>query len=153
MSERVLSGAPASPGLAIGHARVLSHPSEVPARDPGPTREPAAEVEHALKALRQAAAELEAIAAALRDDGRPDDAEIVETGALMAADPLLESAAQRVPFGGGQDTRQHVERDQPLLRVRLAIDRKGDADAAEQELGFAPPIVEDVVGNLGEPAP
>ena len=92
MSERVLSGAPASPGLAIGHARVLSPPSEVPACDPGPTRETAAEAEHAREALRQAAAELERIAAALRDDGRPDDAEIVETGALMAADPLLEAA-------------------------------------------------------------
>jgi phosphoenolpyruvate-protein kinase (PTS system EI component) len=92
MGERVLSGAPASPGLAIGHARVLSHPSEVPARDPGPTRDPAAEAEHAREALRQAASELAGIAAALREDGRPDDAEIVETGALMAADPLLESA-------------------------------------------------------------
>jgi phosphoenolpyruvate-protein kinase (PTS system EI component) len=101
MSERVLSGAPASPGLAIGHARVLSHPSELPARDPGPTREPAAEAEHALEALRQAAAELEGIAAALRDDGRPDDAEIVETGALMAADPLLESAVSTAVMDHG----------------------------------------------------
>ena len=92
MSERVLSGAPASPGLAIGHARVLSHPSEDPARDPVPRREAAAEAEHAREALRQAAAELDGIAAALREDGRPDDAEIVETGALMAADPLLEAA-------------------------------------------------------------
>jgi phosphoenolpyruvate-protein kinase (PTS system EI component) len=92
MSERVLSGAPASPGLAIGHARVLSHPSEVPARDPGPTREPAAEADHACEALRQAAAELERIAASLRGDGRPDEAGIVETGALMAADPLLDAA-------------------------------------------------------------
>jgi multiphosphoryl transfer protein len=92
MSERVLSGAPASPGLAIGHARVLSDPSQDPARDPGPTRDAAAEAEHARESLRQAAAELEGIAAALREDGRPDDAEIVETGALMAADPLLESA-------------------------------------------------------------
>jgi phosphoenolpyruvate-protein kinase (PTS system EI component) len=92
MSERVLSGAPASPGLAIGHARVLFHPSEVPARDPGPTREPAAEAEHARAALREAATELERIAASLRADGLADDAGIVETGALMAADPLLESA-------------------------------------------------------------
>ena len=92
MSERVLSGAPASPGLAIGHARVLFHPSEVPTRDPGPTREPAAEAQHARAALREAAAELERIAASLRADGLADDAEIVETGALMAADPLLESA-------------------------------------------------------------
>jgi multiphosphoryl transfer protein len=92
VGERVLSGAPASPGLAIGHAWILSHPSEEPARDPGPTRDPAAEAAYAREALRQAAAELEGIAAALREDGRTDDAEIVETGALMAADPLLESA-------------------------------------------------------------
>ena len=92
MSERVLSGAPASPGLAIGQARVLSHPSEGPARDPGPTRPPEAEAEHARGALRRAAEELEQIAAGLRDDGRSEDAEIVATGALMAADPLLASA-------------------------------------------------------------
>ena len=90
MSERVLSGAPASPGLAIGHARVLSNPSEGPARDPLPT--PEAEAEHARHALRQAASELEQIAARLREQGRADDAEIVETGALMAADPVLEAA-------------------------------------------------------------
>jgi phosphoenolpyruvate-protein kinase (PTS system EI component) len=92
MSERVLSGAPASPGLAIGRARVLTAPSGASARDPGPTRAPEAEAEHAREALREAASELEAIGARLRDDGRPDEAEIVETGALMAADPLLESA-------------------------------------------------------------
>ena len=90
MGERVLSGAPASPGLAIGHARVLSHPSEGTARDPLPT--PEAEAEHAGNALRQAAAELEQIAAQLREQGRGDDAEIVATGALMAADPVLEAA-------------------------------------------------------------
>jgi phosphoenolpyruvate-protein kinase (PTS system EI component) len=102
MSERVLSGAPASPGLAIGHARVLFHPSEAPARDPRPTREPAAEAQHAREALREAAAELERIAAALRDDGLPDDAEIVETGALMAADPLLESAVSAAVIERGR---------------------------------------------------
>jgi multiphosphoryl transfer protein len=102
MSERVLSGAPASPGLAIGHARVLSHPSELPARDPGPTRPPAAEAEHAREALRQAAAELERIAAGLRDDGRDEEAEIVETGALMAADPLLDSAVSAAVMNQGR---------------------------------------------------
>ena len=44
------------------------------------------------EALRRPRRELERIAAALRDEGRPDDAEIVETGALMAADPLLDAA-------------------------------------------------------------
>lgn len=102
MSERVLSGAPASPGLAIGHARVLFHPSEVPARDPGATREPAAEAQYAREALREAAAELERIATSLRADGRDDDAEIVETGALMAADPLLESAVSAAVIERGR---------------------------------------------------
>ena len=92
MSERVLRGAPTSPGLAIGRARVLSHPSEDAARDPLPPGEAAAEAERASDALRQAAAELERIAAQLREQGRHDDAEIVETGALMAADPMLDSA-------------------------------------------------------------
>ena len=92
MSERVLRGAPTSPGLAIGRARVLSHPSEDAARDPLPPGEATAEAERASDALRQAAAELERIAAQLREQGRHDDAEIVETGALMAADPMLDSA-------------------------------------------------------------
>ena len=92
MSERVLSGAPASPGLAIGHARVLSDPSGEPAREPVPAARADAEAEHARESLRLAAAELEEIAARLRERGRGDEAEIVETGALMAADPLLESA-------------------------------------------------------------
>jgi phosphoenolpyruvate-protein kinase (PTS system EI component) len=92
MSERVLSGAPASPGLAIGRARVLSPPSEAPPRDPVTAGDTPAEAERALAALERAAAELEGIAAALREQGRGDDAEIVETGALMAADPVLSSA-------------------------------------------------------------
>ena len=67
-------------------------------------------------------------------------------------DPLLEPGAQVVPFGGGQNARQDVERDQPLLRVGLAIDREGDADPAEQQFRLAPPVVEHVGRNLGEPA-
>ena len=92
MSERVLSGAPASPGLAIGRARVLSHPSEDPARGPLSVGDARSEAERATAALREAAADLERIAARLREQGRDDDAEIVETGAVMAADPTLDTA-------------------------------------------------------------
>jgi phosphoenolpyruvate-protein kinase (PTS system EI component) len=91
MSERVLSGAPASPGLAIGRARVLSHPLEETARAPLSAGEAEAEAGRASDALREAAAELERIGSDLREQGRDDDAEIVETGALMAADPMLDS--------------------------------------------------------------
>jgi phosphoenolpyruvate-protein kinase (PTS system EI component) len=92
MGERVLSGAPASPGIASGRARVLAHPLEASGHGTPPSRDPASEAAHAREALRRAGAELEAIAARLRDEGRTGDAEIVETGALMAADPVLESA-------------------------------------------------------------
>ena len=103
MSERVLRGAPASPGLAAGLARVLFHPSGASARSPVPEADRGAEAERARRALAEAAAELQRIGASLRESGRVDEAEIVETGALMAADPLLESAVttavldQRVP--------------------------------------------------------
>ena len=92
MSERVLRGAPASPGLAAGHARVLFPPSGVSAREPVPEGELEAEAARARGALVEAATELQRIGASLREGGRDDEAEIVETGALMAADPLLESA-------------------------------------------------------------
>ncbi len=67
-------------------------------------------------------------------------------------DALLEPGAQDVPFGRGENARQHVEGDEPLLRVRFAIDREGDADAAEQDLGLASAVAEHVGRHLGEPA-
>ena len=92
MSERVLRGAPASPGLAAGHARILPSPSGMSARAPVPDAELDAEAERARRALAGAASELEGIGAGLRESGRDQEAEIVETGALMAADPALEAA-------------------------------------------------------------
>ena len=92
MSERVLSGAPASPGLAAGHARVLAEPSGASAREPVPEAELETEAARARAARADAGAEVEGIAAGLRDSGRDEEAEIVETGALMAADPVLEAA-------------------------------------------------------------
>jgi phosphoenolpyruvate-protein kinase (PTS system EI component) len=100
MSERVLRGAPASPGLAAGHARVLHHLFGASARQPVPEAELEAEAERARDALAQAASELERIAARLRDSGRGEEAEIVETGALMAADPVLEAAVRAAVLEG-----------------------------------------------------
>ena len=59
-------------------------------------------------------------------------------------DALLEAAPHDVPFLGGDDARNDVERDQALLRLGVAIDRKGDADAAEQELRLAAAEIEHV---------
>ena len=94
MSERVLRGAPASPGLAAGHARVLLSPSVAPARKPEPEPEIEHEAKRARHALERAAAELQQIAGGLRASGRDQEADIVETGALMAADPVLEMAVE-----------------------------------------------------------
>lgn len=103
--ERVLRSAPASPGLAAGHARILSPPSGTSARSPVEDGEIEVEAGRAQSALHGACAELERIAADLRGSGRSDEAEIVETGALMAADPALEETVRaaiqerRLPAG------------------------------------------------------
>ena len=52
MGERVLRGAPASPGLAIGRARVLALPRRIP-REQLPAAQPPAEAERAIAALRR----------------------------------------------------------------------------------------------------
>ena len=67
------------------------------------------------------------------------------------AHPLLQPAPDQVPFARRDDAGQHVERDQPLGRIGVAIDREGDADAPENELGLAPAVVEDIGRNAGEP--
>ena len=77
--------------------------------------------------------------------------DVAEVG-VDRLDALLQPAAQRVPFLRRQDARDDVERDQPLLGVGLAIDREGDADAAEQQLGFLAAIVQHVGADIAEPA-
>lgn len=96
MSEQVLSGIPASPGTAAGAVRLLD-PPPLPDGATVALAERAAERERAGEALRGAAAELEGVAGALRAEDRGSEAEIVETGVLMAADPsLLEAVSKRV---------------------------------------------------------
>ena len=71
MAERVLRGVPASPGVAVGRARVLDAPAEAPAHGPGPTRAPAAEAERAPPPSRRPRRELDALAARLRAAAAP----------------------------------------------------------------------------------
>jgi multiphosphoryl transfer protein len=89
MAEEVLSGSAASPGIGAGPAHLLD-PRVV---DDGscavPLSERSAELERAETALSDAAAAVKAVARTLQDQGRAEDAEIVETGALLAADPTL----------------------------------------------------------------
>ena len=93
MPERTLAGVPAAPGLAAGEARIRDRPPSS-ARATVPPDRRAAEVERAERALNAAAAELAALGERLRPT-RPSEAEIVETGALMAADPTLRDAVAR----------------------------------------------------------
>jgi phosphoenolpyruvate-protein kinase (PTS system EI component) len=87
MTAEPLQGIPASPGVGVGAVRRLAAPVAEGERVPDELRP--AEIERALHALDAAAEELDGLAARLRGEGRADDAEIVETGALMARDPGL----------------------------------------------------------------
>src|SRR3954464_5389154 len=92
-SSRVFQGVPASPGVATGHAVVLSSPVPVSAQsEPFDPRRAALRVDEALDAV---ADELRAVAERLRDRGRADEAEIVGIGALIADDPALRADARR----------------------------------------------------------
>jgi phosphoenolpyruvate-protein phosphotransferase len=92
MMREALHGVPASPGIGVGRARRLAAPVSAGERVPVELRP--VEIERAQRGLEAAAAELEVLAARMRADGRAADAEIVETGALMARDPGLAAGVQ-----------------------------------------------------------
>jgi len=94
MAEQTLRGLPASPGLAIGCARVLG--GAAVARDTVPDERRPAEVERAHAALRAAAAELEALAERVGGE----EAEIIRAGVLMAGDPVLVDDVERAVLDG-----------------------------------------------------
>src|SRR2546423_8402135 len=93
MAGGVMGGLPAAPGIAAGGARVLI-PPELTAGGPLPPERRAAELERAQRALEAAAVELDAIAARLRSVGRSAEADVVETGVLMATDPSLKKEVE-----------------------------------------------------------
>jgi phosphoenolpyruvate-protein kinase (PTS system EI component) len=93
MTEQLLPGLAASPGMAAGCAVVLDAPTAAEETVPLTDRPAAALL--ATGALQAAADELEELARTLAADGLSDDAQIVEAGALMARDPALEAAVER----------------------------------------------------------
>ncbi len=102
MFERILRGLAASPGVGDGPAHLLDpKPS-----DDGPATVPLSErpdaSARAAAALDRAAAQVSALAERLRGEGRADDAEIVETGSLLAADPALRDAVRTRIMDDGQ---------------------------------------------------
>jgi len=126
MAERVLRGAPASPGLAAGAARVLDAPrGRAPTLAPG---ERTAEAKLVKTALRAAGEEIARLAERLRGHGRPDEADIVATGALMAADPALAADAEAAVFDGGHAASEAIQ---------LAVERHAAAIAALDDPNLA----------------
>jgi multiphosphoryl transfer protein len=100
MGERLLQGLPASPGIAAGPARVLARGDvDAVALPEGDRPE---ELERARSALAAASAELAAVAARLRGAGGGDEADIVETGVLMAEDPALVGELGRAVLEAGR---------------------------------------------------
>jgi multiphosphoryl transfer protein len=98
MAEQRLTGLPGAPGTAAGRARVLEALRAEPGAVPSAGR--AAELDRARGALETARIELEALAARLHTDGRADEADVVATGAMMAADPALDAAVERRTAAG-----------------------------------------------------
>ncbi len=92
MAQLALRGVPAGPGRAAGRASVARAATPLAAHPPIPPAQRGAELDRAALALQRAAVELTTMADRLRANGRADEAEIVDTGALMAADPALEQA-------------------------------------------------------------
>ncbi|HEY2599879.1 MAG TPA: putative PEP-binding protein [Candidatus Dormibacteraeota bacterium] len=96
-SERTLSGVTAAPGVAVGPAMVVDPSS---AADGQTDFDRGAELMRARGALAAAATELQSIADGLRKGGRAGEADIVETGVLMAQDPGLHAALERLLNAG-----------------------------------------------------
>ncbi|HKW70496.1 MAG TPA: phosphoenolpyruvate--protein phosphotransferase [Candidatus Dormibacteraeota bacterium] len=92
--EIVLLGVSAAPGVTIGPAVVLGR------NDSRRTHE-AYDVESARQALKHVASDLEQLASHLRTDGRGDESEIIEAGALMALDPELTARVQTLIADSG----------------------------------------------------
>ena len=88
MSEQALRGVSAAPGIASGEAVVLDRPRPLARVGVAPAAR-GREAERARAALHASAAELQDIASRLRESGRDGEADIVETGVLMAADTTL----------------------------------------------------------------
>jgi phosphoenolpyruvate-protein phosphotransferase len=99
--ERMLRGVSAAPGVACGKAVVLDRAGAHEQKTIRPADRPA-ELARARHALEVVAEEMEQIALRLRDAGRHPEADIVETGALMAGDPGLAARVETLVMKSGR---------------------------------------------------
>ena len=100
MAERALRGVGAAPGVAVGPAIVLDRVG-ARAGHAIPVDRRSVELGRARTALATAADELEHIATRLQTEGRREEADIVETGVLMAQDPTLIARIESLVIDSG----------------------------------------------------
>lgn len=107
---RELRGTPAAPGVAVAAPWVHR-----PAPIDGPASLPLAD------AAAAAAAEIGALATRLRDHGREAEAEILDAQSLMAADPALHHAAERLIASGADPAAAIVQAGEAVAATFEAI--------------------------------
>ncbi len=112
----VITGVPAAPGRAVGRSWTR-RPVDAAHRNGGAGGDQAARARLLLAAV---ADDFNGLADRLREEQRTAEAEIVETGALIAADPELEAAAVTRAEGGhvcGAGDRGRGRRDGARARI------------------------------------
>jgi phosphoenolpyruvate-protein phosphotransferase len=156
MGELALSGVSAAPGITHGPAFVLDRArGHAVARVAGPGR--TSEKARAREALERVAANLDALAATMRAEGRREEAEIVETGVLMALDPELAGRVEALVLETGLDAAEALREatrqvalelsslDDPMLAQRADDVRSIGRRAAEQVEGISRPSTRGVL--------
>jgi phosphoenolpyruvate-protein kinase (PTS system EI component) len=156
MGELAVRGVSAAPGVATGRAVVLDRVGAQRARIVPPD-DRAAELDRARHSLEVVAMEMEQIASGLREGGRNEEADIVETGALMAADPGLAERVETLVMDSGrpaadalreaaeESAQQLAELADPVLAERADDVRSLGRRAAARANGVKPGAISGVL--------
>jgi phosphoenolpyruvate-protein phosphotransferase len=161
--ERILHGVSAAPGMAVGRATLVAIVSAPSGEQPVSAANRTAELIKARQALASAAADLQSIADSLRTAGRVEEADIIETGVLMAHDPSLEASLERLVTESGMSAqaalrdaaeasaRELASLDDPMLAERAedvrSLGRRAAARAAGVSKNLSGGVL--VADNLG----
>jgi phosphoenolpyruvate-protein phosphotransferase len=119
MSHGVITGFAASPGRAAGPA-VLLGPAKGDSAASLPAEERAAELEMASRALEATAGQIEGIAEELRAAGREVEADVVDTGAQMARDPMLAAEVNQLVMAEGRPAPAAIVEASESIAAQLA---------------------------------
>ena len=162
MGERALRGVSAAPGVAFGKAVVVDQSPAQSARTIAlPDR--SGELERARHSLSLVAAEMMQIASGLREAGRHEEADIIETSVMMAGDPGLDANVEGLIIQTGrpaaaalidateESARQLAELADPLLAERAddvrSLGRRAAARASGKKQGTIRGIL--IASSLG----